>query len=146
MENTELESKLMKTTLDNTPRFTLETGCKREPAHVIDVLDGDTCTVAMYKFDNIWAFRIRLAYIDAPELRPRLSCPNRIEVIRLAIEAKGKLMNLVDDRIIWIKIIGTDKFGRLLGILYANDNVEESINAMLVATGHAVWFGRKQIK
>lgn len=139
-------STLSNATLINTPKYSLETYGKRAPVRVLDVYDGDTIVVAMEVSDKISAFRVRLAHIDSPELKPALHVPDRAAIIARAEAARDYLASLIIGRIVWIDILGFEKYGRLLADIYITETGSTSVNQKMVADGFAVAYegGTKQ--
>ena len=83
--------------------------------------DGDTCTITTGE-------RVRLAYIDTPELRGK-----RAEPIP-AKAARDHLGGLVVGQKVGIRRITEDRYGRPVAELYiGTTNVQQK----MVATGHA---------
>ena len=104
----------------------------RTYAKVVDVYDGDTCTI-IFKWEGKYRkFKCRCYGYDSPEMKPRLNIENREEIISKAKVAKERLIQLTKD-IINIECLNFDKYGRLLVNLY-KDNC--SINAIMVREGH----------
>ena len=94
-------------------------------AYCFNVHDTDTISV-LFKFGSeIVKYNLRLNGIDAPELRSK----NENEK-KLCIEGTEYLKNMVLNKLIKIKTLKTDKYGRMLAILY-NDN-DECINDLLI--------------
>ena len=80
-----------------------------------DWYDGDTCT-------TINGEKIRLACIDAPELKGRKPDPI------LAKEARNFVNKLVANQEVSIKRITNDRYGRTIGELFKNEvNIQELI-------------------
>lgn len=130
---------------------------QRRQAYVIDVYDGDTITIAMDmtiamgqcaaeatrkgclgwcaephdpKDHGMFAFRLRLLGIDAPELRSKNPAEKRA-----AQQAKQFLASLILDMWVTVDFAPTsDKYGRLLGTVTFR---HQNINTKMVAQGHA---------
>ena len=83
--------------------------------------DGDTCRTSSGE-------RIRLACIDAPELRGKMADPVRGKA------ARDYLRSLVTKRIVGIRRINTDRYGRTVAELFVD---EDNVQQLLVAAGHA---------
>jgi len=83
--------------------------------------DGDTCRTSSGE-------RIRLACIDAPELRGKMADPVRGKA------ARDYLRSLVSKRIVGIRRINTDRYGRTVAELFVD---EDNVQQLLVAAGHA---------
>ena len=138
--NAELES----CSIENTPKFSFQTNGK-VPCKVLNVYDGDTIDIAMKHDGNVSAFKVRLAGIDTPELKPGKDVANRQNIIESGISAKDFLQNMVFNKILPIEIIGQEKYGRLLGKLYIDRGTNVSVNDILVLSGHAkVYDGGKK--
>ena len=137
-EKAEKQLTLESATLVNTPKFGLETHGNRTRVRVIDVYDGDTVTIAMEFHGTISSFRARLAHIDTPELKPSLNAANRTETVARANAARQYLMNLTLGQIVWVDILGYEKYGRLLIDLFLGKNDSTSVNQKLVTDGYAV--------
>jgi endonuclease YncB( thermonuclease family) len=110
-------------------------------AKVVKVYDGDTCTVAFYYHKKIYKFKIRLANIDTPELRSE----NKTEV-EIANKARDRLIELINNELVYIECLNYDKYGRMLANIYANKKMSQSFNDKLVSEGLAVFYdgGKKQ--
>lgn len=141
-----VSSTLSNATLINTPKYSLETYGKRAPVRVLDVYDGDTIVVAMEVSNKVSAFRVRLAHIDSPELKPALHVPDRTAIIARAEAARDYLASIIIGHIVWIDILGFEKYGRLLADIYTTETGSTSVNEKMVADGFAVAYegGSKQ--
>ena len=121
---------LDKLNTDNISVFSLnnyKTICK-----VVDVYDGDTCTI-VFKWEGKYRkFKCRCNGYDSPEMKPRLNVENREEVIKKAKQAKSRLQTLTRG-VIRVKCLQFDKYGRLLVELF-NENT--SINNIMINEGH----------
>ena len=121
-------------TLINTPKFSLHNNsfqiCK-----VLNVIDGDTVDLAINHDGKFYSFRSRLAGIDTPEMKPPENISNREILLQSAKESKDYLWSLTINKILLVKIIGQEKYGRLLVELYQNEH-DISINQMIIQSGH----------
>jgi endonuclease YncB( thermonuclease family) len=133
-------------TLANTEKFSLETHGRRTPARVIDVYDGDTIVIAMEAFSKIFAFRVRLAHVNTPELKPALSLPNRDEVVERAKAARDFLAKQILGRVVWLNILGYEKYGRLLAEIYLSEEATHTINELIIDSGYGVRYELKASK
>jgi micrococcal nuclease len=100
------------------------------------VVDGDTIDVLIdLGFDILFQSRVRLAGIDSPESRTR-----DLKEKALGLESKEYLKkHLKDAKSIIIKtekMNSTEKFGRILGWLYINGDIE-SVNDKMINDGYA---------
>ena len=92
-------------------------------AKVIKVVDGDTIWV---KSDNKH-IKIRLSYIDAPELKQVYG-----------IRSKNFLSELILDKEVEVSTSKKDRYNRHLGEIYIhNDNESVFVNAKMVKSGNA---------
>jgi micrococcal nuclease len=113
---------------------------------VTKVVDGDTIDVIIdLGFDIMFSSRVRLAGIDTPESRTT----DKVEKA-LGLESKEYLKkNLKDAKSIVIKtekMNSSEKYGRILGWLYINDDIE-SINDKMISDGYAWgYLGETKIK
>tara|TARA_R110002020_G_scaffold375089_2_gene586332 strand:+ start:219 stop:632 length:414 start_codon:yes stop_codon:yes gene_type:complete len=102
------------------------------------VIDGDTVDVDIHLGFNVVLSkqRIRLHGIDTPESRTR----NKEEKVRGLI-SKEYLKNICESSSIRLKSKDRGKFGRILGVLYKDDETI-SINQKMCEEGFAVpYFG-----
>ena len=108
---------------------------------VIKVYDGDTITIAS-KLPNmdkpIYRFHVRLNGIDTPEIKGKTP-----EEKVLAFQAKEALNQLIFGKIVTLKNINTEKYGRILADVYL-DNV--NISDWMIQHKYAVKYdgGTKQ--
>jgi micrococcal nuclease len=103
---------------------------------VTKVVDGDTIDVVIdLGFDISFTTRVRLAGIDTPESRTK-----DLAEKALGLESKKYLADrLKDVKSIVIKtekINSTEKFGRVLGWLYVDGNLD-SVNSEMIDKGYA---------
>jgi micrococcal nuclease len=103
---------------------------------VESVVDGDTIDVVIdLGFDIMFASRVRLAGIDTPESRTK-----DLKEKALGLESKEYLKkHLKDAKSVVIKtekMNSSEKFGRILGWLYVNEDTE-SLNDKMINDGYA---------
>ena len=135
-----MEKKLMDVNPAITPFFSFEG--MTVSARVVDVYDGDTCTLLFKYNDKYYKFKLRMYGYDTPELKPRKTTPNRDMIIMKARVARDALKNAVQNRIVRAEFTGKDKYGRLLGTLYYKDC---NINKWMVTSGQGIpYFGGKK--
>lgn len=101
---------------------------------VIDVYDGDTCTVMFEWEGKMRKFKCRCNGYDSPEMKPRLNIENRADIIVNAKLAKQRLQELTK-KCVRIDCLQFDKYGRLLGDLYIY-RTNEHINQIMIDEGH----------
>jgi micrococcal nuclease len=113
---------------------------------VTKVVDGDTIDVIIdLGFDIMFSSRVRLAGIDTPESRTTDKAEKS-----LGLESKEYLKkNLKDAKPIVIKtekMNSSEKYGRILGWIYINNDTE-SINDKMINDGYAWgYLGETKIK
>ena len=99
---------------------------------VIKVYDGDTITIAtkLNISDIVYRFPVRIRGIDCPEIRGK----NEHEK-ELAIDVKKILNGMLMNRIITLKNVATEKYGRILADVYLENM---SIAEWLLQNNYAV--------
>ena len=119
-----------------TKKFSLEGITKL--CKVVSVYDGDTCNVVFDHNGVINRWNVRMNGYDTPEMRPSKKLPNRDEIKKKAIQSRDFLKSLVcnENQLVYIKCGEFDKYGRLLGELFINENDEESVNNLMIKNGH----------
>lgn len=152
-------------TYDATPFFSL--AGTRTWARVVDVYDGDTCTLVLPLKDDFFKFQCRMHGIDTCELKDRDQ-----EYKQRAQAARARLVELVTgsripasdalelsrgalrfrlsetDFLVFTECLEFDKYGRLLVRLYSDDAAPDSLATMLIREGLGVEYdgGTKRIK
>ena len=121
----------------STPVFTLEGDMKW--CKVVDIYDGDTIKVVFMDNNRINKWNIRMEGYDSPEMRPSRKLENRDEIKKKAVEAKNYLKSLImnENQLVYLKCGKFDKYGRLLGYVYINQDDTESVNEMMIKNNHA---------
>jgi len=108
---------------------------------VIKVYDGDTITIAtkLHEISPVYRFSVRLNGIDTPEIKTHSKTEKD-----LAIKARDFLSGMILDKIVELKNISTEKYGRILADVYFEGY---SINALMIEKGYAVEYngGKKEI-
>ena len=130
---------------------------------VVELYDADTCKIVIPLKGTLYKFIVRLAGIDTPEMRPRKEKPNRETEIAWAKKARAELLQLVcpgntavadvgiskerivqelerNRQLVFVKCLEFDKYGRLLGELYADEGATVSFNRQLIEKGVAVGY------
>ena len=90
-----------------------------EKGFVIKVYDGDTITIASklpYENSPLYRFSVRLNGIDCPEIKGKDDHEKQCAQI-----AKQELSDLILNKIITLKNIQTEKYGRVLADVYLDD-------------------------
>ena len=103
---------------------------------VENVVDGDTIDVLIdLGFDILFSSRVRLAGIDTPESRTK-----DLKEKALGLESKEYLKKALKDAksvvIKTEKMDSSEKYGRILGWIYVNDDTV-SLNDMMINDGYA---------
>jgi len=121
---------------NDTPLFSLDG--KFLQCKVVNVYDGDTCKVVFPMNDKMYRWYVRLSGYDTPEMRPPRSQENRDEEIAAAKLAKKFLIEQVmgEEQLVYIKCGEFDKYGRLLGTLFLEEDSETSVNDLMIKEGH----------
>ncbi len=124
---------------------------------VVEIYDGDTCKIVLLNNNVLQKFNCRMNGIDTPEIKPLLSNPNREIEIKNAYKARNRLIQLctnanidfknfdtkkvsldTNTKLVYIKCLEFDKYGRLLVNIYDNDNENSiSYNEILINEGFA---------
>lgn len=99
---------------------------------VIKVYDGDSITIATqtYLHYPVYRFSVRLNGIDTPEIRTS----NENEKMH-GYKAKNALSEKILNKIVVLKNLDSEKYGRLLADVYLND---ENVNQWMIDEGYAV--------
>lgn len=108
---------------------------------VIKVYDGDTITITSklpYAESELYKFRIRLARIDTPEIKGQTEHERT-----KALEAKSYLEDLILNKLVSLRNVKTDKYGRILCDVYVD---ERCVNDLMLQSHHAISYdgGKKQ--
>lgn len=102
-------------TYANTARFIVPISYGK----VIKVYDGDTITIAsrLSNLENpIYRFSVRLHGIDSPEIKGQTFAEKE-----LAIIARDALHTLIFGKIVTLRNVSTEKYGRVLADVYLDD-------------------------
>jgi endonuclease YncB( thermonuclease family) len=106
-------------------------------AKVVDVYDGDTCTIVFFLNKQIIKYKCRMLGYDSPEMKPLKTIENRNEIIEKAKNARDFFISLLkeSDFIVDIKMGKFDKYGRILATM---SNKMGNINELIIQNGHGV--------
>ena len=102
---------------------------------VIHVYDGDTITLVSklpYDASPLYRFSIRLAGIDCPEIKGKTEYERE-----LAQEAKNALQKLILNKVVVLKNVKNEKYGRVLADVYLGDL---HVNQWLLDNKYAVQY------
>lgn len=100
---------------------------------VIKVYDGDTITIAA-KLPNtlgpIYRFSVRLLGIDSPEIKG-----STFKEKELAIISRNILFQLIMGKIVYLRNVSMEKYGRILADVYLGDL---HVNDWMIKNGYAI--------
>jgi len=96
---------------------------------VIKVYDGDTITVGAILLGKSYRFSVRLRGIDTPEMKGGSATEKA-----MAIKARDELSKRILNKIVHLKNLETEKYGRILADVYLE---EECMNEWLIQEGYA---------
>lgn len=102
---------------------------------VINVYDGDTITIVSklpYDASPLYRFSVRLAGIDCAEIKGKTEYERE-----LAQEAKRALQKLILNKVITLKNLKNEKYGRVLADIYLGDL---HVNEWLLDNKYAVQY------
>jgi micrococcal nuclease len=117
----------IESTTSSVPFFTLK-GHKCR-AKVVHVYDGDTVHLVFEFLGQMFKWHTRIAHVDTPELKTKNQ-----EEKKMGYEARDKLRELIDNKLVDIVCLDFDKYGRVLAeITYNGDRVDE----WLIKNGYA---------
>jgi len=97
---------------------------------VIKVYDGDTITIAAklpYDESPLYRFSVRLLGIDSPEIKGKT--PQEKEAAK---KSQNALENLILNKIVYLKDMSNEKYGRILANVYVDVDVDSSENQIHV--------------
>jgi len=146
--------KYEKYTMKTTPKLFAENDTHY--VRILDIYDGDTCTIALNLGNNIYKFSVRLKDIDTCELKSHSK-----QGLKNAFDARNRLFNLItkivnfdnnmsrkqmcdilsNSQEVYIVVIttyGMDKYGRILVNMYdsttynGNDPLNKSFSQILL--------------
>ena len=83
---------------------------------VVKVYDGDTITVASFIYGKRYRFSVRLNGIDSPELKG-----GSAEQKHQATISREALSDLIMNKIVTLKNVTTEKYGRILADVFLGD-------------------------
>lgn len=106
---------------------------KKTKAKIVDIYDGDTCTIVFLHRGEYIKYKSRAYGYDTHELHPRKNLPNREDEIIKAKTQKQEFTKLLvyNKGIVDVELKEFDKYGRILTIYYG-ENKEKSINDIMV--------------
>ena len=130
---------VLKSTWETTKKFIPKVETSKY-IKVIKVYDGDTITVVAkpYKEQEVCRFSIRLYGLDTPEIKSK-----KEEEKEAGLFVRDKVSELILNKLVKLKIAGSDKYGRLLANVWVDDM---NINEWLLRNEYAMAYdgGTKQ--
>jgi endonuclease YncB( thermonuclease family) len=93
----------------------------RSFAKIVKIYDGDTFTIVtkLNAAEPYYQYQLRLAGIDAPELKPLLGIPDRDLHVQAGQNVRDIIKNILPEgALIWVEFAKEDKYGRLLGTVH----------------------------
>ena len=117
---------------NDTEMFSLEGQYKL--CKVVDVYDGDTIKVVFDLNGSFYRWSVRMLGYNSPEMRVSVNNPARDTIKQLAIDSRDFLKSVIqnNDQLVYIKCSGFDKYGRLLGTIYVNQDDKVSVNQLMI--------------
>jgi endonuclease YncB( thermonuclease family) len=103
---------------------------------VVKVYDGDTITLASKLHENspIYRFSVRIRDIDSPEIKGQTSNEKK-----LAIQSRDALHSLIFGKIVYLRNVDIEKYGRILAhVIYCEDDIEINIGQWMLENEFAV--------
>jgi endonuclease YncB( thermonuclease family) len=127
--------------LINTDEKELEENIRRQTfkdeikvCRLINIYDGDTADVVFLDgYREFVRYPLRFYGFDTPEIRPPKHIPEekRQKEIKAAYEAKNELINFIENKIIIIRFCKNEKYGRLMGDVYAFPKKSRKIKSLM---------------
>ena len=106
---------------------------------VVKVYDGDTITIASklpYPESPMYRFSVRLNGIDSPEIKGKTKREKT-----LATQSRDALANLIMNKYVILRNIGTEKYGRILADVFITvENIEMNLNQWMLDNHYAVQY------
>lgn len=111
-------------------------------ARVVDIYDGDTCTIVYYEGRTPHKKKFRLYGIDTPELKVGKNVPNRDKIKKKGLEARDALRANILNKVVTIHFRKEEKYGRSMGTIFCGGI---NMNQWMVESGYATeYFGGKK--
>ena len=114
---------------------------ERYLARVVEVYDGDTIRVVIFRRNEKQQHRVRMLGYDSPEKKPRLNATNRDAEKVAALAARDILIAKISNprQLVTLECRGFDKYGRLLGVVIHKNGT--NINEWMIKHGYGVKYG-----
>ena len=92
----------------------------------------------VYMPSMIYQFRVRMYGYNTEEIRQPKDEPEREEKKVRAIQQRDWVSNHILGKMVLLECLGYDKYGRILGKVYLDNEKSQCINDIIVSTGNAV--------
>ena len=102
-------------------------------AKVVEVYDGDTCTIVFYSNKELCHAKVRLLGIDTPEIKGKTE-----QEKAKAVVARDALSALILNQVVILSNTGIEQWGRILADIWLRDI---HVNNYMLKEGHAVPYG-----
>lgn len=103
---------------------------------VVDVYDGDTVKIVFplseKEPERLYRWNCRLINVDTPEIRTK-----NLKEKAYAKVVRNKLREKILNKLVYVKCLDFDKYGRLLVEIFDNEKCEECINNWLILNEYA---------
>jgi len=103
---------------------------------VVDVYDGDTVKIVFplseKEPNRLYRWNCRLINVDTPEIRTK-----NLKEKAYGKQVRDKLREKILNKLVYIKCLDFDKYGRLLVEIFDNEKCEECINNWLILNEYA---------
>jgi endonuclease YncB( thermonuclease family) len=129
--------RLKQSTVTNTPLLKFDK--QRFQAYVTDCYDGDTIHISFFLGKNdVFQIKCRLDGIDCPEMIPKKPKSEELKIKekRMAKISKDFLISKIQNQIVTIESTKYDKYGRLMIIVFLQDEIK-SINDVMLELRYA---------
>ena len=103
---------------------------------VVDVYDGDTVKIVFplseKEPERLYRWNCRLINVDTPEIRTK-----NLKEKAYAKVVRDKLREKILNKLVFVKCLDFDKYGRLLVEIFDNEECKECINNWLIVNEYA---------
>ena len=138
------EYQLKKCNIENTSKFSFQGQTKL--IKVVSVYDADTMNVVLDINGKKYIETLRMYGIDSAELHPKKINQDREDEIKIACKGRERLIELCLNKLVYVYCDGWDKYGRLLGTVYLDKKMVESVNELLIKENLAYEYDGKKKK
>ena len=113
---------------------------------ITDIYDGDTMTIVVLFRGEPTKYKLRMLGYDSPEMKPRKTCEHRDLHKQAGKKVRDYLREKYINKKVWIKFVKEDKYGRLLGEVFDDEQCTDCLNTKLINMGYGKGYdgGTKQ--